>query len=123
MSSLLDLTIVIPVRNEEGNLPGCLAAIGKDLAQKVVIIDSSSTDTTCSIAKENDVEVVQFVWNGHFPKKRNWYLRTHTPTTKWVMFIDADEYLTEDFKTELKKTLINSDKVGYWLNYSIYFLG
>src|ERR1700712_1816592 len=102
MSSLLDVTIVIPVRNEEGNLPGCLAAIGKNLVQKIVIIDSSSTDRTCDIARENNIEVIQFIWNGRFPKKRNWFLRTHTPSTKWVMFIDADEYLTESFKVELK---------------------
>lgn len=123
MSSLLDLTIVIPVRNEEGNLPGCIAAIGNDLAQKIVIIDSSSTDSTCEIASQNGIEVIQFNWDGHFPKKRNWFLRTHTPTTKWVMFIDADEYLTESFKTELRRLLPKNDMVGYWLNYSIYFLG
>lgn len=123
MSSPLDLTIVIPVRNEEKNLPGCLKAIGFDLVKKVIIIDSESTDNTCKVATENGAEVVQFIWDGKFPKKRNWYLRNHTPTTTWVMFIDADEYLTEDFKIELREALIKGDKNGYWLSYSIYFLG
>ncbi len=123
MSSFLDLTIVIPVKNEEKNLPGCLKAIGKDLAKKVVIIDSGSSDNTCKIATEDGAEVVQFIWDGKFPKKRNWYLRNYTPATTWVLFIDADEYLTDDFKKELRKALEKSDKIGYWLNYSIYFLG
>lgn len=123
MSSLLNLTIVIPVRNEEKNLQQCLSAIGNDFAKKIIIIDSSSTDKTCEIALKNSVEVIQFNWNGYFPKKRNWFLRTHPPSTQWVLFIDADEYITESFKTELRKTLPKNDKVGYWLNYTIYFLG
>jgi hypothetical protein len=40
-----------------------------------------------------------------------------------VLFLDADEYLTELFKAELLTALNNKDKVGYWLKYSIYFMG
>jgi len=119
----LDLTIAIPVRNEEKNLPGCLTSIGDDLARRIVIIDSGSTDDTTSIAIKAGAEVVNFEWDGNFPKKRNWFLRNYTPDTKWVLFLDADEYLTEEFKTELRKALQNDDVVGYWLHYTIYFLG
>ena len=69
---ILDLTIAIPVRNEEKNLPGCLAAIGHDLARHVVVIDSGSTDKTHEIAKQFGAEIINFEWNGKFPKKRNW---------------------------------------------------
>lgn len=120
----LDLTIVIPVRNEENNLPGCLDSIGKDLARKIVIIDSGSTDRTIEIALSRGIEVLNFEWNGKFPKKRNWFLRNHPPDTKWVLFLDADEYLTAGFKRELRKVLHSEDnKTGYWLNYTIYFMG
>jgi len=119
----LDLTIAIPVKNEECNLPGCLASIGNDFAKHIVVIDSGSTDRTLEIARNHNAEMVEFVWNGKFPKKRNWYLRNYTPKTKWVLFLDADEYLTEDFKSELRKKLDHSDKSGYWLSYTIYFLG
>lgn len=124
---MLDLTIAIPVKNEEKNLRGCLEAIGKALAQKIVIIDSGSTDRTIDIAKEYGAEVITFNWNGQFPKKRNWYLRNYTPKTKWILFLDADEYMTSHFKEELKVALrATSDQKaisGYWLNYTIYFLG
>lgn len=124
MNSALDLTIAIPVRNEEKNLGGCLRAIGNDLAKKIVVIDSGSTDNTKAIATNAGAEVIDFNWNGSFPKKRNWYLRNYKPQTKWILFLDADEYLTEDFKNELRRTLLSGDnKVGYWLNYTIYFLG
>lgn len=121
--SVLDLTIALPVKNEEKNLRGCLAAIGANFARKVVVIDSDSTDTTVEIAKEFGAEIIDFHWNGHFPKKRNWYLRTHPPATKWVLFLDADEYLTEDFKKEVRSVLAEEKYVGYWLRYTINFLG
>lgn len=123
MSPKLDLTIAIPVKNEEKNLPGCLKAIGTDLAQHIVLIDSGSTDKTKAIANEHGIEVIDFVWDGKFPKKRNWFLRHHVPKTKWVLFLDADEYLTEDFIKELREKLSKDDKIGYWLNYTIYFMG
>jgi glycosyltransferase involved in cell wall biosynthesis len=124
MHSALDLTIVIPVRNEEKNLKGCLDAIGNDLAKKIVVVDSMSTDNTRQIALDAGVEVIQFDWDGKFPKKRNWFLRNHKPSTQWVLFLDADEFLTPEFKQELRGKLATGENVvGYWLNYTIYFLG
>ena len=120
---VLDLTIAIPVKNEEVNLPGCLASIGTGLAKQIVLIDSGSTDRTKAIATQFGAKVIDFIWNGQFPKKRNWYLRNYTPETKWIMFLDADEYLTPEFKTELANAILKDDKTGYWLNYTIYFMG
>lgn len=119
---MLDLTIVIPTKNEEVNLPGCLSAIGNDFAKKIILIDSS-TDSTRDIAKEFNVEVIDFAWDGKFPKKRNWFLRNYKLDTKWVLFLDADEYLTDDFKSEACLSLEKGDYVGYYLNYTRYFLG
>ena len=124
MNTPLDLTIALPVKNEEKNLLGCLESISEDFAKHIVIIDSGSIDATIDIAKSKGVSVVNFEWDGKFPKKRNWFLRHYNLQTKWVLFLDADEYLTTEFKTELKKTLENENsKVGFWLNYTIYFMG
>lgn len=119
----LDLTIAIPVKNEQANLAGCLAAIGTGLAKRIVVIDSGSSDDTLKIARDNGADVIHFDWNGKFPKKRNWFLRNHRPDTEWVLFLDADEYLTDGFKKELRNALNDKEVAGYWLNYSIYFLG
>jgi glycosyltransferase involved in cell wall biosynthesis len=121
---MLDLTIAIPVKNEADNLPACLDAIGRDFARRVVVIDSGSTDGTASVARAKGAHCISFAWDGFFPKKRNWFLRNHPPETEWVLFLDADECLTRDFKQELKRKLENPGKtVGYWISYSIYFLG
>lgn len=120
---MLDLTIAIPVKNEEVNLPDCLKAIGSGLVRRIVVIDSGSNDRTVQIAEAYGAEVVDFKWDGKFPKKRNWFLRNYTFTTKWVLFLDADEYLTNEFKAELKEKLDSGQKVGYWLSYTVYFMG
>lgn len=119
----LDLTIAIPVKNEERNLPGCLEAIGRSFVRQIDIIDSGSTDNTRAVAEAFGASVIDFKWDGKFPKKRNWYLRNYTPSTKWVLFLDADEYLTPEFKEELTRALESDVYEGYWLNYTIYFLG
>jgi len=119
----LNITIAIPIKNEALLLQGCLDAIGKDFAEKIVIIDSGSTDNSLEIAKKNNIEVLDFKWNGQFPKKRNWFLQNYSPKTKWVQFLDADEYLTEDFKNEIRKAILDEVKVGFWLTYTRYFLG
>lgn len=120
---MLDLTIAIPVLNEEKNLPSCLEAIGKDFVKKIVVIDSGSTDRTRAITEEFGAGFIEFKWDGQFPKKRNWYLRNHKPETAWVLFLDADEFLTTDFKNELSKAVQANDVNGYWLNYTIFFMG
>ena len=109
---MLDLTIVVPVKNEEKNLPRCLREL-RGFAHQVVVVDSSSTDRTPQISDEFGVQYVNFVWNGQFPKKRNWILRNHPLTTEWVLFIDADEYLTDEFRAELEKRLPKATEQGF----------
>ena len=104
MSNVLELiTIVVPVKNEERNLPGCLENV--KAFRHVVVVDSGSTDRTLEIAAEFGREVVQFKWNGEFPKKRNWLLRNYKFQTPWVMFLDADERITSTFCEELEAFL------------------
>lgn len=118
---MLDVTVIIPVKNEATNLPVCLSRL--DGFAKVLVVDSGSTDATTEIAGEAGAEVLAFAWDGKFPKKRNWVLRTYDFQTEWVLFLDADEFITEDFVRELRAALAGTDKVGYWLNYDRWFLG
>ena len=119
----LDLTIAIPVYNEERNLAICLHAIGVDFAHQVVVIDSASTDATAAVARDLGTDLINFHWDGRFPKKRNWFLRHHQPTTRWVLFLDADEILTPLVKHEIATSLPGSNHQGFLLSYTNYFLG
>jgi glycosyltransferase involved in cell wall biosynthesis len=117
----LPITVVIPVKNEEENLPSCLARLGG--FAEIVVVDSASTDSTPEIAKSANAKLINFAWQGGFPKKRNWILLNHNFRTPWVLFLDADERLTDEFLEELPEKISNDHFVGFWLRYRNHFLG
>lgn len=115
------MTVAVPVKNEAANLARCLVKLGR--FAEVVVIDSGSTDHTVDIAHEHGARVLEFEWDGHYPKKRNWFLLNHPPEQDWVLFLDADEFVDDTFCDALAAELPNSDKSGYWIAYDNYFLG
>jgi glycosyltransferase involved in cell wall biosynthesis len=118
---LIPVTVVIPVKNEERNLPACLAKLG--VFAEILVVDSDSTDATRKIAEAANVKVIDFAWQGGFPKKRNWVLMNYKFSTPWVLFLDADEHLTDQFLQELSARIVDDRYVGFWLNYRNHFLG
>jgi glycosyltransferase involved in cell wall biosynthesis len=117
----LPVTVVVPTLNEEANLAACLARLGR--FERVVVVDSGSTDGTRGIAAAAGAEWVDFRWDGRFPKKRNWFLRSGAIRTPWVLFLDADEFVGADFCDELERVLPGSPHAGFWLRYTNWFLG
>jgi glycosyltransferase involved in cell wall biosynthesis len=117
----LPVTVVVPVKNEAAHLAACLMRL--DRFAHVLVVDSASSDDTAAIARSFGAEVVQFAWNGRFPKKRNWILENHAFQTDWVLFLDADEHVSPAFVTALQAALPGTDKVGFWLTYSNNFMG
>jgi glycosyltransferase involved in cell wall biosynthesis len=115
-------SVCIPVRNEERLLPACLQALC-DAFTDVVVVDSGSTDDTVAIAEAYGARVMQFVWDGRFPKKRNWALRNVEFAHDWVLFLDADEHLTPEFLAELRAVLPVTPHVGFQLSYKNWFMG
>ena len=53
---MANLTIIILTKNEEQNLEKCITSF-KAVAQRIVIIDSYSTDKTVELAKSLGAEV------------------------------------------------------------------
>lgn len=117
----LPITVVIPVKNEEANLPRCLESLGH--FAKVVVVDSGSTDRTRDIARDAGATILDFSWDGRYPKKRNWMLINHPPQTQWVLFLDADEVVNDKFCQEAADAIKSDGCDGYWLSYTNHFLG
>lgn len=117
----LPVSVCIPARNEEVNLPRCLAALSQ--FSEIVVVDSGSTDRTSEIALAAGASVLNFKWDGKFPKKRNWTLRNHQFKNPWVLFLDADECVTPAFVEELVGKLENTLHVGFWICFTNWFMG
>lgn len=120
-SAAIPVSVCIPVKNEALNLPACLAAL--EVFTEVVVVDSGSTDETVAIAEAHGATVLQFQWNGRFPKKRNWALQNHDFKHPWVLFLDADERMNLAFVEELKQILPSTSHVGFWISFTNWFLG
>lgn len=121
VSRPLRITVAVPVKNEEANLAACLERLER--FAEIVVIDSGSTDRTCEIAENFGARVVDFRWDGKYPKKRNWFLLNAPPQQPWVLFLDADEFVDDTFCDALHAAVAKGQHNGYWLNYTNYFLG
>jgi glycosyltransferase involved in cell wall biosynthesis len=117
----IPVSVVVPVRNEERNLAVCLPRLAG--FAEVIVVDSGSTDRTREIAARHGATVVDFRWDGRFPKKRNWCLRNLTFRAPWVLFLDADEYVDEAFKEELRATLGSTACAGFAVRFDNWFAG
>ena len=105
-----NLTVVILTKNEESNIAEVIAN-AKLVTDKVLIVDSGSTDKTVEIAKENDAKVVFRAWDDDFSAQRNFALQY--VDTEWVVYLDADERINEKLAMEIKKAAESSKCVMY----------
>ncbi len=117
----LPVSVVIPIKNEEKNLASCLASV-QDFSERIVV-DSGSTDQSTEIARQAGATVIDFRWDGKFPKKRNWVLRNHSFTQPWILFLDADEQVTPAVVDALSRILPTTSHDAFWMTYENYFMG
>jgi glycosyltransferase involved in cell wall biosynthesis len=114
--------VLIPARNEAANLPACLDSCA--FCDEVVVVDSGSTDATAAIAERAGARVVQFAWDGSFPKKKNWALANVAWRNEWVFILDADERITPRLAGELAAMAAGGagPVAGYYVNRRFWFL-
>ena len=117
------LSLFVPCKNEEANLARCLESV--PWVDEVFLVDSQSTDRTIEIAKGLGAKVVQFEYQGGWPKKKNWALENLPFSHEWVLILDADECLPPEAEEEIKKIVTdpNQEHSGYWINRRYFFLG
>lgn len=115
------VSVIVPVKNEAENLRRCLPALS--WADEVFVIDSQSDDETAQVAEEHGASVVQFRFNGTYPKKKNWSLDNLPFRNEWVLIVDADEVVTPELAREIAERIARDEADGYYLNSRYFFLG
>ena len=122
MSAAVPLSVIVPIKNEVVNLPRCLGSV--KWADEIFVVDSQSSDGSIDIAQRHGATVVQFQFNGVWPKKKNWAL-DHLPFgNEWVFILDADEVLPSAAEAEFAKAIANAGEIaGYWINRRFMFMG
>ena len=111
----IPISVVIVTKNEAQHIRACLEAISA--FDDVWVVDSGSEDDTQTIAREMGARVVDFTWDGQYPKKRQWCLDALDLAHDWVFFVDADEVLTTDVCNEIAALDLSSDctVAGYFV--------
>lgn len=99
----LPITVIILAFNEEIHIERCLQRLAA-WVERIVVIDSFSTDRTVEIARSLDADVLQHPWKNHADQFR-WGLQAAAPTTPWVMRLDCDEYFEASVPDLLRSML------------------
>ncbi|MDB5677659.1 glycosyltransferase family 2 protein [Sphingomonas bacterium] len=87
----MTVTALILSFNEEVHIGRCLDRIAP-LADRVIVIDSFSTDRTVEIARDKGAEVHQHAFTNQAAQLQ-WALDTIAIDSDWIIRVDCDEYL------------------------------
>lgn len=121
---MADLTAIILTKNEEKNIEECILSI-RDVAKRIVVVDSFSTDATVEISRKLGAEVYEHEFI-NYSKQFTYGVEKAQVKTKWILRFDADERFTECGAGELErlcKENQDTDVNGIVLRFKVNFMG
>lgn len=102
-SSSVCLSVVVITRNEIANITRCLQSVA--FADEMVVLDYASTDGTPDVARALGAKVIETdQWPGFGPQKN---LALSHATGRWVLSLDADEWVSDALAAEIKAVVAN----------------
>ena len=114
------ISAIILTKNEEKNIVDCLKSLS--FCDEIVVIDDNSTDETVLLAKKHGAQVFVHELSGDFSQQRNFSLTK--VTGDWVLFIDADERVSQDLQKEIsRRTSLETAIEGYYVKRFDYLWG
>ncbi len=107
------LTGLVLTYNGERLLDKCLASLS--FCDKVLVVDSHSTDATVAMATAAGATVIQRAWEGPGPQFRFALEQVDTP---WVVSLDQDEICTEDLRDRILAAVASAPEElsGYYVH-------
>ena len=114
------ISACITAGNEEAKIRRCLESV--TWADEIVVVDSFSTDRTVEICKEYTGRVYRHKWLGYIGQKN---LIKDMAAGPWILFIDADEEVSERLKEEILAHLDTdgTEYAGYEFPRMVQYLG
>lgn len=119
IAGIIMVTVVILAKNEAANLESLLPTLS--FADRVLVVDDYSDDSTEDVCRRNRAEWVQHALRDDFAAARNWAL--DYVKSGWVLFLDADERLTEPLISEIVAATNSGKFDGYHISRLDYFYG
>lgn len=97
------LTTIILAKNEEKHIARAIRSVD-GICNRVIVVDSGSTDRTKVIARSLGAEVLENPWL-NYATQFNWALDQLPDDTQWVLRLDADEYITVELHGQIAQAL------------------
>lgn len=97
----------------------------KNIASRILVVDSFSSDKTIDIAKYLGCEVIKHEFE-NYSKQRNWAQKHAEPEPEdWLLHLDSDEVVSPKLAESIREITANSSKEidGYLVRRLSYFLG
>ena len=118
----IPVSVVVMTKNEEKNIVACLESLQNFM--EIFVVDSNSIDKTVILAKEKGALTANFTWDGKYPKKKQWCLENLPLSYDWVLYVDADEVVTQQVAAEINEIMEQGpNHNGYFVEYDYVFLG
>ncbi len=115
------LTVVILTKNEAIHIQRVIKNV-HGWADHVIVLDSYSDDETVQLAKEAGATIIYRKFDNY--KNQRCFAISHcAQLTEWMLFLDADEYLTDALKNEIKPALNDKTVAGYYMPRRVIFMG
>jgi glycosyltransferase involved in cell wall biosynthesis len=119
---MTDISVIILTHNEEQHIERCLKSLHL-FTNKIFIVDSGSTDSTVSIAESMGAKVVHNQWIT-YADQFNYGIQNTPFDTKWLMRMDADEYVTAELAQEIKEKVhtFSAEITGFHVKRRVMFM-
>lgn len=121
-NNLADVAVIILTYNEEANISQALDSV-VGWAGEVFVLDSLSTDRTIEIAGRYPCSIHQNRFE-NFARQRNYALKHLPIQSEWLLFLDADEWLPMELKSEISNLIVrNQEENGYYIKRKLIWMG
>ena len=119
--NMTDLSVIILTKNEQLHIKRCLGKLAPLAPRQIFIVDCFSTDSTKNIVESfkstlhlqleaTAISFVERAWPGNQAAQFNWALDNLPIESKWILRLDADEYLTPESMEWIKANLDGIDE-------------
>ena len=116
-----EISVIILTYNEEIHLERCIKSL-QPFVKEIYVVDSFSTDKTHEITEKLGARFYQNKWV-NYAKQFQWGLDNCPISTKWVMRMDADEYIEPILSNYINEQIneLSEDIKGIYLNRKVLF--
>ncbi|GIZ08728.1 glycosyltransferase family 2 protein [Flavobacterium sp. UMI-01] len=111
------ISVIIPTYNEINYIEDAIKSV--DFADEIIVIDSFSTDGTREKVLELGCQLLERKFD-NFSSQKNHAIQY--AKGDWVLFLDADERVTQKLKSEILSTIQNSKHGGYKISFPHFFM-